>query len=62
MKLSEKYKTIWIKIENLKNIELNTLPFYDDRYIKTEIRVYGDKVYTRFPGLNEPEDGVKCES
>ena len=25
---------IWTKIKDLKNIELNALPFYDDRYIK----------------------------
>ena len=37
-KLLEKYKTIWTKIDNLKNIELNVLPVYDDRYIKTKIR------------------------
>ena len=29
-KLLEKYKTIWTKIDNLRNIELNTLPTYDD--------------------------------
>ena len=29
-KLLEKYKTIWTKIDNLRNIELNTLPAYDD--------------------------------
>ena len=33
----EKYKTIWTKIKDLKNIELNPLPVYDDRYIKTSI-------------------------
>ena len=33
-KLLEKYKTTWTKIEDLQNIELNTLPAYDDRYIK----------------------------
>ena len=33
-KLSEKYKAIWNKIEDLKNIELNALPVYDDRYVK----------------------------
>ena len=27
-KLLEKYKTIWTKIEDLKNIELNALPVY----------------------------------
>ena len=32
-KLLEKYKAIWTKIEDLKNIELNTLPVYDGRYI-----------------------------
>ena len=30
-----KYKTIWAKIEDLKNIELNTLPVYGDRHIKS---------------------------
>ena len=30
-KLLEKYKAIWTKIEDLKNIELNSLPVYDDR-------------------------------
>ena len=58
-KLLEKYKSIWSKIEDLKNIKLNTLPVYDDRYIKTKIKTYGDKVYTNFRGLNMPED---CES
>ena len=33
-KLLEKYKPIWSRIENLKNIALNALPVYDDRYIK----------------------------
>ena len=35
-KLLEKYKTIWTKIEDLKNIELDALPVYDDRYIKVK--------------------------
>ena len=47
-KLLEKYKAIWTKIQNLKNIELNALPVYDYRYIKTKIRTYGNKVYTNF--------------
>ena len=43
-KLLAKYKAIWTKIEDLKNIELNALPDYDDRYIKTKIRAYDDKI------------------
>ena len=61
-KLLEKYKTILTKIEDLKNIELNALPAYDDSYIKTKIRKHFDKVYTDFPDLNMPEVGVECES
>ena len=37
-RLLEKYKPIWTKIKDLKNTELNALPFYDDRYIKTKIK------------------------
>ena len=43
-KLLEKYKTIWTKIEELKSVELNALPVYDDRCIKTKIRAYGNEV------------------
>ena len=46
-KLLEKYKTIWNKTEDLKNIELNILPVYDNRYTKTKIRAYGYKSYTK---------------
>ena len=61
-KLIEKYKAIWTKIEDLKNIESNAIPVYDDKYIKTKIRTYGDKVYTNFRGLNVPEDDIECKS
>ena len=37
-KLFKKHKANWTKIEDLKNIELNHLEVYDDRYIKTKIR------------------------
>ena len=53
--------TIWTKIKELKSITLNALPPYDDRYIKTKIRTYGDRVCTNFRGLNVPEDDIECE-
>ena len=34
-KLLEKYKTICMKIEDLKNIEFNAWPVYNDAYIKS---------------------------
>ena len=58
----EKFKTIWTRIEDIKNVELNALPVYDDRYIKTTIRTYGDKAYTNFRGLNVREDHIECET
>ena len=39
-KLLEKCKTIWSKINDLKNIELDAFPVFDDRYIKNKIRTY----------------------
>ena len=60
-KLLEKYKAIWTKIRDLKNIKLNALPVYNDRYIKTKIRTYGVKVYNNLRGLNVPEDDKKYE-
>ena len=41
-KLLKKYKTIWIEIEDLGSCKiLNTLPVYDDRYIKSKISYSG---------------------
>ena len=35
-KLLEKWKTVWTKVEDLKNIEMKALPFYKDICIKTK--------------------------
>ena len=58
--LLEKYKAIWSNIEDLYNTELNSLPVYDDRYMKIKIVNYDDKVYTNFCSLNVREDDLKC--
>ena len=55
-KLLEKQKSIQNKIENLRNIELNALPTYDDGYINTKMKTFGDKVCNNFCGLSVPED------
>ena len=34
-KLLEKYKTVWTKVDDLKNTELNASLVYNDRYLKT---------------------------
>ena len=60
--LLEKYKTIWTKIEDLKNNDMNALLVYDNRYIKTKLRTYGSNIYTNFGGLNVLEGDIKSES
>ena len=40
-KLLKNYTKIWDKINNLKDSE----PVYGDKYIKTRIKIYRDKVY-----------------
>ena len=51
-KVLKKYKKIWEKVGNLLNIEFDSEPVYGDvdKYIKTEIKTYGDKVNTNFQG------------
>ena len=43
-KLLEKYKAIWTKIEDFKNIELNPLSVSYERYEKAKIKTYSGKV------------------
>ena len=50
--LQEIYKTIWTRTEDLKSTELDNLPVYDSRYIKTKVKTNGDKIYTNFRSLN----------
>lgn len=53
VKLLVKFKIIWTKNEDLQNqVKLKVLPVYDNIYIKSKIRICGDKVYTNVRGLN----------
>ena len=60
--IGKNIKLFGVRLKVWKNTELNTLPVYDDIYIKTKIRTYGDKVYTILRGLNVPEDDIERES
>ena len=61
-KLLEKYKAIWTKIEDFKNIKLNGLPLYANRHKETKIKTHGDNNSTTFLSLNAAEVGAECES
>ena len=55
--LLEKYTKIWSRVSNLMNIEFDSDPVYgdNDKYIKTKIKMYEDKVNTNFQGKEVPK-------
>ena len=57
-KLLKKYTKIWEKISNLLSVEFDSEPVYgdNDKYIKTKIKLYGDKVNTNFQGKKLPKE------
>ena len=44
----EKYTEIWNKIKSLIKNEFNTEPVYNDKYVKTRIKICKDRVYKNF--------------
>ena len=58
-KLLKKYNKIWEKVSNLINIKFDSKPDRgdNDKYIKTTIKLYEDKVNTNFPGKRVPKKG-----
>ena len=57
-KLFKKYNKIWGKNSNLLNIEFDSETFYGDgdKYIKTKIKMYGDRLNTNFQGKEVPKE------
>ena len=65
-KLLKKYNKIWETVGNLLNIKFDSEPVYGDadKYIKTKIKMYWDRVNTNFQGKKVPKENVsyKCIS
>ena len=59
-KLLKKYLKIWERVRNLMNIKFDSEPVYDDndKYMKTKLKLYGDKINTNFQAKNIPTE--KC--
>ena len=62
----KKYNKIWEKVGNLLNVEFDSEPVYGDvhKYIKTKIKMYGDRVNTNFQRKRVPKENAshKCLS
>ena len=56
-KLLKKYNKIWDRVSNQINIKFDSEPVYgdNDKYIKTKIKMYEDRVNANFQGKNVPK-------
>ena len=65
-RLLKKYIKIWERVSSLIDIKVESEPVYrnNDKYIKTKIKSYRDKVNTDFQGKKVPKENVsyKCFS
>ena len=59
-KMLEKYNKIWNKIKSLFKKEFNSEPVYNDKYIKTKIKIYNNKVYINFQHNKITKDSEYC--
>ena len=62
--LLNNYNKIWEKIESLMSIDFERKPVYryDDKYIKTKIKIYAGSVITNFHNTLIPKQKVPCKS
>ena len=49
------------KVSSLINIKFESVYVDNDKYIKTKIKSYGDKVNTNFQGKKEPKENASCK-
>ena len=65
-KLLKKYTKIWEKVSNFIDKNFDSEPVYcnNDKYIKTKIKLYGDKIDINFQGKKIPKENAayKCLS
>ena len=59
-KLLKKYTEIWERVSMSIKIKFDGEPVYgdDDKYIKTKIKLYEDKVNTNFHGKKVPKENA----
>ena len=62
-KLLKKYTKIWKNVKNLLNIKFDIEPVYgdNDKYIKTEIKIYDNNVNTNFHGKKIRKEKTACK-
>ena len=62
--LLKHYNKIWEKIKKLMRIDFESKPVDNgdnEKYIKTKIKIYADKVITNFHNKKIPKEKVPCK-
>ena len=54
----DKCNEIWDVIKNKLKIKFHSLPIYDEKYLKTEVREYGGKIKTKCLGNGVREEDM----
>ena len=57
----EKYNKIWNKTKSLFKKEYNSEPVYNNKFIKTKVKIYNDRVYTNFQYNKITKDNEYCK-
>ena len=59
-KLLKNYNKIWEKVSSLMILKFDSEPVYvdNDKYIKTRIKLYGDKINTNFQDKKIPKENA----
>ena len=58
----DKYNEIWDKIKEKLNIKFNSMPVYDQTYIKAKVREFDGMIKTNFLGDSESESESKSDT
>ena len=53
--LLKKYNKIWEKVEKILKIDFESKSVYDDKYIKTKIKIYAGSMITNFRNKEMPK-------
>ena len=59
-KLLEKYNKIWKKVSNIIENKFGGKPVYNEKYLKTKIKSYNEKINTNFHNNKIPIAGSQC--
>ena len=51
-----KYSEIWNKIKSILNVEIHSQPIYNEKYIKTKVKIFNNTINTLFSGHEIPKE------